>query len=52
MPKQSKRYRSAAAKQKPEPMPLSEAVATLKTFDKTKFDQSVEIAMRLGVDPA
>ena len=32
-------------------LPLDEAVALLKTFDNTKFDQSVEIAMRLGVDP-
>ena len=29
---------------------LDEAVAILKTFNTTKFDQSVEIAMRLGVD--
>ena len=32
-------------------MPLEEAVTLLKTFNNTKFDQSVEIAMRLGVDP-
>jgi large subunit ribosomal protein L1 len=32
-------------------MPLSEAVNLLKTFNTTKFDQTVEIAMRLGVDP-
>jgi len=31
-------------------LPLEEAVALLKTFNTTKFDQSVEIAMRLGVD--
>ena len=31
-------------------MPLSKAVETLKGYDATKFDQSVEIAMRLGVD--
>lgn len=29
---------------------MEEAVAVLKTFDSTKFDQSVEIAMRLGID--
>ena len=33
------------------PMPVAEAVAILKTFDTTKFDQTVEIAMRLGIDP-
>jgi large subunit ribosomal protein L1 len=32
------------------PMPLEEAVKVLKGFNTTKFDQSVEIAMRLGVD--
>ncbi len=33
------------------PLPLEEAVSLLKTFNNTKFDQSVEIAMRLGIDP-
>jgi large subunit ribosomal protein L1 len=33
------------------PMSLDEAVALLKTFNSTKFDQSVEVAMRLGIDP-
>jgi len=32
-------------------LPVSEAVAALKEFDGTSFDQSVEISMRLGVDP-
>lgn len=32
-------------------LPLPEAVALLKQFNNTKFDQSVEIAIRLGVDP-
>jgi large subunit ribosomal protein L1 len=32
-------------------LPVPEAVAVLKTFNTTKFDQSVEIAVRLGVDP-
>lgn len=32
------------------PAPLDKAVATLKQFGNRKFDQSVEIAMRLGVD--
>jgi large subunit ribosomal protein L1 len=32
-------------------MPLSEAVTLLKTFNTTKFDQTVEIVMRLGIDP-
>lgn len=32
------------------PLALDEAVALLKTFNTTKFDQSVEVSMRLGVD--
>jgi large subunit ribosomal protein L1 len=31
-------------------LPVGEAVAVLKTFNTTKFDQTVEIAFRLGVD--
>ncbi len=50
MAKQSKRFRAAIKKQKPDPLPLTDAVSALKQFDATKFDQSVEIAMRLGVD--
>ena len=34
-----------------EPLALAEGVALLKTFDNTKFDQSVEVALRLGIDP-
>ena len=30
---------------------MAEAVAMLKTFNTTKFDQTVEIVMRLGIDP-
>lgn len=50
MPKLSKRLKSSAAKKPKTPVPLSEAVKALKGYDATKFDQSVEIAMRLGVD--
>jgi large subunit ribosomal protein L1 len=32
-------------------LPLQEAVSLLKTFANTKFDQSVEVAVRLGIDP-
>ncbi|QDV14491.1 50S ribosomal protein L1 [Rosistilla oblonga] len=51
MPQQSKRYRAMAAKASAEPKPLSEAVVSLKEFNTTKFDQTVEIHMRLGIDP-
>jgi large subunit ribosomal protein L1 len=33
------------------PLPLEEAVAALKKFPATKFDQTVEIHLRLGIDP-
>ena len=32
-------------------MPLAKAVEQLKGYATTKFDQTVEIAMRLGIDP-
>lgn len=51
MAKKSKRYRALAEKTKPDPVPLAEAVNELKNFATTKFDQAVEIHMRLGVDP-
>ena len=49
----TKRMRAMLA-QKPAseaPVPLAYAVAVLKTFPPAKFDQSIEIHMRLGIDP-
>jgi large subunit ribosomal protein L1 len=52
MTTQSKRMKALASKLPgPNPLPLAQAVTVLKSFDNTKFDQSVEIAIRLGVDP-
>lgn len=52
MSKQSKRFKSMAEKQADKtPLPLVEAVERVKKFDNTKFDQTVEVAMRLGIDP-
>ncbi|MEC7501183.1 MAG: 50S ribosomal protein L1 [Planctomycetota bacterium] len=34
-----------------DPVSVKEAVELLKSFSELKFDQSVEIAMRLGIDP-
>ena len=52
MVKQSKRMKALHEKALgTTALPLGEAVALLKTFNNTKFDQSVEVAMRLGVDP-
>src|SRR5262245_19272822 len=50
MAKQSKRFRALAEKRKEDPVALPDAVKTLKGYDSTKFDQSVEIAIRLGID--
>ena len=52
MDKHSKRYRSAVktadlAKE----YPLKDAVEVLTTFPKAKFDETVELSLRLGVDP-
>lgn len=56
MPKHSKRFRALSEKAAEklasrESLPLDEAVSVLKEFGTTKFDQTVEIHMRLGVDP-
>src|SRR5688572_11288797 len=51
MPKQSKRFRALAAKSTEEVVPLGKAVEMLKNFATTKFDQTVEIHLRLGIDP-
>ncbi|MBE6428166.1 MAG: 50S ribosomal protein L1 [Planctomycetaceae bacterium] len=52
MAKRSKRMRAMAEKAPgKESLSLQEAVKVLKGFNTTKFDQSVEIAMRLGINP-
>jgi len=52
MPQQSKRFRALASQtNSKETLPLAAAVEKLKKFGNTKFDQTVEIHMRLGVDP-
>jgi large subunit ribosomal protein L1 len=52
MAKQSKRYRKLAGEGvSKDPVPLATAVGKLKKYGTTKFDQTVEIHMRLGVDP-
>jgi large subunit ribosomal protein L1 len=50
MGKKSKRYRADLEKQPKESLPLADAVVALKKFNTTKFDQTVEVHMRLGVD--
>ena len=53
MEKQSKRYRSALkVADLSKDYPLAEAVDVLSKFPKAKFDETVELSIRLGVDPA
>ena len=51
MKKRSKRYKEDFKKAVPEPLGLAEAVTKIKSFASTKFDQSVECVMHLGIDP-
>jgi len=52
MNERSKRYRAAAQLVNgSKTYPLNDAVATLKKFPATKFDQTVTLAFRLSVDP-
>jgi large subunit ribosomal protein L1 len=48
----SKRYvESNKTVEKSKEYELKEAVSVLKTFNKAKFDETVDIVMKLGVDP-
>src|SRR6201984_1326341 len=50
--KRSKRYRAAAGQvDSKKAYSINDAVATLKKFPPTKFDQTVTVSFRLGVDP-
>jgi large subunit ribosomal protein L1 len=51
MPRHSKRYRALQGKVSRDPLPLEEAVKRLKGFNTTKFNQTVEVATNLGIDP-
>ena len=48
----SKRFRTAEAKvDRSKAYPLSEAVALLMDLEAAKFDETIDVAMNLGVDP-
>ncbi len=51
MPKHGKKYRDAKAKIEDRTYELDEAVALAKENATRKFDETMELAMRLGVDP-
>ncbi|MCK4342048.1 MAG: 50S ribosomal protein L1 [Phycisphaerae bacterium] len=46
----SKRYRKDSEKTPSQPVPLDEGLKKLKGFSKTKFDQSVDLVLHLGID--
>lgn len=51
MRRRSKRYRKDEARRPQQPLPVDEAVRALKSYSKTRFDQSVDIVCHLGIDP-
>jgi large subunit ribosomal protein L1 len=48
--KRSKRYQNESKKAVQTPLPLDQAVKKVKSFGSTKFDQTVEIVLHLGID--
>lgn len=52
MPKVGKIYKANAAKvERVKRYPLEQALSVLDTYQVRKFDESIEVAIRLGVDP-
>jgi large subunit ribosomal protein L1 len=51
MPKAGKKYQKAAEAREKKIYPLEDAVALLKKIAYAKFDETVEISIKLGVDP-
>lgn len=50
MPRMTKRYKDDFKAVPAEPVALDEALKIVKNFKKTKFDQSVELCLFLGID--
>ena len=51
MPKAGKKFAAAAKQVEPRPYSLNEAVPLVQKIKFAKFDETVEVHMRLGVDP-
>ena len=51
MAKPGKKYQAAASKIEDRPYDLAEAITVIKDLAFAKFDETVEVHMRLGVDP-
>jgi len=47
----SKRYKKEAEQSNKEVLSLSDAVGKIKSFKSTKFDQTIECVVNLGIDP-
>ena len=51
MAKHSKKYRASLKQAPKQAVPLKEAIEFIKAHPGAKFDETVEVALRLGVDP-
>jgi len=51
MPRHGKKYTAAEKTIERKPYALPEAVAAMRSAAFAKFDETVEVTMRLGVDP-
>jgi large subunit ribosomal protein L1 len=51
MARKGKKYRDAAAKVERKPYPIDQAIELVRESAYASFDETVEIAMRLGVNP-
>jgi large subunit ribosomal protein L1 len=51
VPKHGKKFKQAVTKVEARPYPLKEAIELAQGASFAKFDETLEIAMRLGVDP-
>lgn len=51
MRRRSKRYQALEQKRPSEALSIPDAVAKLKNFTDTKFDQTVDCVLNLGIDP-
>jgi len=47
----SKRYRKDRERAPSKPVPIEQGIQILKSFSKTKFDQTVDLVCHLGIDP-
>ena len=50
MARKGKKYREASEKVERRPYPLEEAIGLVKNSAYASFDETVEVAMRLGVN--